>query len=319
MPLSARTLRVRTGREVEILREQLRRVGKIEYAGEIRSVTGPDFGYRNRVQLHLRNQQIGYLAAGSHDLVPIADCPIASPKLNEVIGQLRDRMREPKFPHFVHSMELFTNESEVQLNVLETDRPVAQWFYKSFNSVVGLDYPTDFGTFRVSPKSFFQVNRFLLNELVRAAVPDEGGKRALDLYAGVGLFAIPLAQRFEQVTSVESGSAATRDLEFNATRAGIALEGVNARVEDYLMNIKSRPDFVLADPPRAGTGENGGEPSKSSGSSAHHHCLVRPCNVSPRLGRAQGLSNYSDDNGGPVPQDLSFGNSRRTPALERVA
>jgi len=241
--------------KVEILREQLRRVGKIDYTGEIRSVTGPDYGYRNRVQLHLRNQQIGYLAAGSHDLVPISECPIASPKLNEVIGQLRDRMREPKFPHFVHSMEIFTNESDVQLNVLETDRPVAQWFYKSFNSVVGLDYATDFGVFRVSPKSFFQVNRFLLNDLVRAAVPEEGGNLALDLYAGVGLFAIPLAGKFEEVISVESGSGATRDLEFNATRAGIGLEGVNARVEDFLMNFKGRPDFVLADPPRAGLGK----------------------------------------------------------------
>ena len=241
--------------KVEILREQLRRVGKIEYPGEIRSVTGPDLGYRNRVQVHLRNQQIGYLAPGSHDLVPISECPIASPKLNEAILQIRDRMREPKFPHFVHSMELFTNETDIQMNVLETDRPVAQWFYKSFNSVVGLDYATDYGTFRVSPKSFFQVNRFLLNELVRAAVPEEGGRTALDLYAGVGLFAIPMAGRFEQVTSVESGSTATRDLEFNANRAGIALEGVNARVEDFLMNHKSRPDFVLADPPRAGLGK----------------------------------------------------------------
>ena len=83
-------------------------------------------------------------------------------------------------------MELFTNESEVQLNVLETDRPVAQWFYKSFNSVVGLDYPTDFGTFRVSPKSFFQVNRFLLNELVRAAVPEEGGTQRAGFVRGGG-------------------------------------------------------------------------------------------------------------------------------------
>jgi 23S rRNA (uracil1939-C5)-methyltransferase len=57
------------------------------------------------------------------------------------------------------------------------------------------------------------------------------------------------------VTSVESGSTATRDLEFNAKRGGVALEGVNARVEDYLMNVKARPDFVLADPPRAGLGK----------------------------------------------------------------
>jgi 23S rRNA (uracil1939-C5)-methyltransferase len=241
--------------KAEILREQLRRVGKIDYTGEIRSVAGPELGYRNRIQLHLHNQQIGYLAAASHDLVSVSSCPIASPRLNEVIAQLRERMREPKFPHFVHSLELFTNESEIQLNILETDRPVAQWFYKSFDSIVGLDYPTDFGIFRVSPKSFFQVNRFLLNDLVRAAVGNEGGGSALDLYAGAGLFAIPLARKFKHVTSVESGSTATRDLEFNAARAGTTLEAINARVEDYLANITSAPDFVLADPPRAGLGK----------------------------------------------------------------
>lgn len=238
-----------------ILREQLRRVGKIEYAGEIRTICGPEFGYRNRVQLHLRHQQIGYLAAASHELVAVEECPIASPRLNHAITALRQRMREPKFPHFVQSLELFTNESDIQLNVLETERPVAQWFYKSFDSIAGLEYPTDFGTFRVSPKSFFQVNRFLLNDLVRAALPEKGGKTALDLYSGVGLFAIPLAGRFERVTSVESGSAATRDLEFNAARAGVKLEAVNARVEDYLAKLASRPDFVLADPPRAGLGK----------------------------------------------------------------
>ena len=39
--------------KVEILREQLRRVGKIEYAGEIEAISGPAYGYRNRVQVHL--------------------------------------------------------------------------------------------------------------------------------------------------------------------------------------------------------------------------------------------------------------------------
>ena len=40
-------------RKVEILREQLRRVGKIDYQGEIETVTGPAFGYRNRAQFHI--------------------------------------------------------------------------------------------------------------------------------------------------------------------------------------------------------------------------------------------------------------------------
>jgi len=241
--------------KVEILREQLRRVGKIEYAGEIPIIAGPELGYRNRIQLHLKDRRFGFRAAGSHELVPISACPIASPRLNQAIADLEQRLTEPKFPHFIQSLELFTNETDLQVNVLETERPVAQWFYKSCGSVVGLDYPTPFGTFRVSPRSFFQVNRFLLEDLVRLAVPEEGGATALDLYAGVGLFALPLAAKFKKVTAVESGTTASRDMQFTEERAGVRVEGVNARVEDYLERIKSAPDFVLADPPRAGLGK----------------------------------------------------------------
>jgi 23S rRNA (uracil1939-C5)-methyltransferase len=241
--------------KVEILREQLRRVGKIEYAADIPLIAGPELGYRNRVQLHLKDRRLGYLAAGSHQLVPVSNCPIASPRINQAIQDLERRLTEPKFPHFIHSLELFTNETDIQLNVLETERPVAQWFYKSCGSVVGLDYATAFGTFRISPRSFFQVNRFLLEDLVRLALPEEGGASALDLYAGAGLFALPLAAKFKKVTAVESGTTAARDMQFTAERAEVHIEGVNARVEDYLERANSAPDFVLADPPRAGLGK----------------------------------------------------------------
>jgi len=173
--------------KVEILREQLRRVGKIDYQGQIQTISGPEYAYRNRVQLQLRNGKLGYLVPRSHDLIPISACPIASPRINVLITQLLERMKQPKFPHFVKSFEVFTNETDIQLNVLETERPVAQWFFKSFDSLVGLDYPTGAGIFRVSPKSFFQVNRFLIDEMVQAAVPDDGGSAALDLYAGVAV------------------------------------------------------------------------------------------------------------------------------------
>src|SRR5580700_8432193 len=42
-------------RKVEILREQLRRVGKIKWDGEIATISGPAFGYRNRAQFHIAN------------------------------------------------------------------------------------------------------------------------------------------------------------------------------------------------------------------------------------------------------------------------
>jgi 23S rRNA (uracil1939-C5)-methyltransferase len=243
-------------RKVDILREQLRRVGKIDYQGEIEAVGSPPLGYRNRAQFHVQDGRIGYLAARSHDLVALpGDCPISSPRLNQALGAMRERLNDPRWPRFVHSIELFTNEKDVQVNVVEADRPVARSFYEWCESTVALDYPTQFGTFRVSPRSFFQVNRFLVDELVEKALGTAEGESALDLYAGVGLFALPLAKRFRKVTAVESGSGAARDLEVNAERAGVRIATELSRVEDYLAKLEKTPDFVLADPPRAGLGK----------------------------------------------------------------
>ncbi len=244
-------------RKVEILREQLRRVGKIDYQGEIETVSGPAYGYRNRVQLHIANGRIGYLAARSHELVPVTEeCPVSSPRLNQALAMIRDRIHDPRFPKFVHSIELFTNESDVQINALEADRPVARSFYEWCESTVALEYATSLGTFRVSPRSFFQVNRFLIEALVEKALGEAAGAAALDLYAGVGLFALPMARKFESVTAVESASSAARDLEVNAERAGLKVQTELSRTEDYLAKLEKAPDFVLADPPRSGLGKS---------------------------------------------------------------
>lgn len=243
-------------RKVEILREQLRRVGKIEYEGEIATVTGESLGYRNRIQLHVENGQIGYIAARSHDLVPLTgDCPIASPRLNQALAMVRERIHDPRWPKFAKSIELFSNEREVQINVLDTEKPVAKRFFEWMESVAAIEYSTTFGNFRVSPRSFFQVNRFLIEPLVETAMGDATGATALDLYAGGGLFAIPLARRFGEVTAVEAGSAAVRDLEFNAERAGVKVRIEQQRVEDFVERLETAPEVVLADPPRAGLGK----------------------------------------------------------------
>lgn len=243
-------------RKVDILREQLRRVGKIAWEGEIATVSGPPLGYRNRAQFHLAKGKIGYLAPGSHDLIPVdGECPISSPRLNQALAEMRSRMSDRRFPSFVHSIELFTDETNVQVNILETDRPVAKSFYEWCQSTVALEYATPFGKFRVSPRSFFQVNRFLIEQLVEAAIGDATGQTALDLYAGVGLFALPLARKFAKVAAVEAGVTAARDLEVNAQNAGLVIQQLQGRVEDHLARMTAPPDFVIADPPRAGLGK----------------------------------------------------------------
>src|SRR5262249_23581558 len=62
-----------------------------------------------------------------------------------------------------------------------------------------LAYQVGEKSFRVSAGSFFQVNRYLTRDLIQTVAGDFHGRIALDLYAGVGLFAAHLAKRFDQV------------------------------------------------------------------------------------------------------------------------
>lgn len=242
-----------------ILEEGLRRIGNIEPPAEIGILSGEPWEYRNRAQLHIEGGRLGYREARSRRLCAIERCPISSPRLNQVIGALNRMLRDSRWPRFVRTIEVFTDEAQVQLNVTDTAQPVARrffdWCAEQIEGFVpgALDYQ---GRFRVSGNSFFQVNRFLLDALVAAAVPKQGGETALDLYAGVGLFALALGNLFRAVTAVESGAAAARDLAFNAERAGRPnVRPWQGTTEAYLSTLENAPDFVLADPPRAGLGK----------------------------------------------------------------
>jgi 23S rRNA (uracil1939-C5)-methyltransferase len=244
----------------EILAETLRRVGKIEFDPErIEVVAADPFGYRNRVQLHFENGRVGYREAKSRKLIAIEQCPISSPKINEAIGRLVRMVRDRRWPNFVESLELFTDERSVQWNVLETARPVAKHFFEWLleevpGTVLGpLEYAVNHDDFVVSGQSFFQVNRFLLPQLAEVAVGSAKGSLAWDLYAGVGLFSLPLGRRFERVKAVEGGKSAASDLKANARRSRLGVEAIQAQTEAFLSEAGGeKPDFILADPPRSG-------------------------------------------------------------------
>jgi 23S rRNA (uracil1939-C5)-methyltransferase len=244
-----------------ILADQLRRIGKFAPPEEIDVIAGEPWNYRNRAQFHVYGTKIGYLEANSHRLCDVASCPISSPRINETLAALRGMLYDRRWPRFIRSLMVFTNERQVQMKVLETGQPVSRRFFDWCGETISgwepgnIDYPAAGFSYRVSRHSFFQVNRFLVDRLVATALEGAEGGRALDLYAGVGLFALPLAGRFRSVTAVDSGFAAVRDLEFSAERAGVAVKTVHDAAEPYLEAVAEAPDFVLADPPRAGLGK----------------------------------------------------------------
>jgi 23S rRNA (uracil1939-C5)-methyltransferase len=245
--------------KTEILAETLQRVGKISVDPASIEVAAADpWGYRNRAQLHFENGRVGYREAQSRKLVPIDRCPISSPKINEAIAKLARMAKDRRWPNFLRSLEIFTDERSVQWNVVETDRPIAKHFFEWLaeevpGTVLGpLEYAVNQDDFLVSGQSFFQVNRFLISQMAEYAVGAVKGGLAWDLYAGVGLFSLPLARRFERVKAVEGGRSAAADLERNARRARVTVDAVQMQTEAFLMEAKEAPDFVLADPPRAG-------------------------------------------------------------------
>jgi 23S rRNA (uracil1939-C5)-methyltransferase len=105
----------------------------------------------------------------------------------------------------------------------------------------------------VSAGAFFQVNRFLIDELIAIVTNGAAGKLALDLYAGVGLFAAVLARSLAQVIAVESSQTSLADLRHNAPPE---VKAVLATTEQYLGQASGlRPDLIVVDPPRGGLGE----------------------------------------------------------------
>jgi len=153
---------------------------------------------------------------------------------------------------FTGSVEFFTNEADVQVNIVDRAPRYALSMFQS----LGVTSPIEYAGFRVSRNSFFQVNRYLIDDLVRCSIGDRGGDWAVDLYAGVGLFSVQLAERFKKITAVESGRSAFQDLQFNIDRRALPVGAENKSAEEYLARLEQPPELILADPPRTGLGKD---------------------------------------------------------------
>lgn len=270
-----------------ILRETLLRNGKLEWNGDIIAHSAEPWYYRNRTRLKVRGGSdfaLGYHRFASHDLLPVKECPISSPTVNRVIQQLWEIGQAGGVPAGLSEIELFVDHADSRL-VLELIhlagakgiREFAGELQNRLANVQGVGifeqspggpsvpaelkdsvgnpsllYQVGEKSFRVSAGSFFQTNRFLVNQLVKAVVGDFFGNIALDLYSGVGLFANHLAKRFTQVFAVESAPASAEDLKKNALKNVVP---VQTEVEQFLPRcLNMHPDVVVVDPPRAGLG-----------------------------------------------------------------
>lgn len=272
--------------KAEILRETLGRIGRIQWTGAIETHTSPPFGYRNRAQWKLRpnlagapgSAGIGYFEMGSTTLCAVTECTILSLRLADTFSRLRQIVSQGKILSSIDEIEAFadSNDEKILLNLSAeklTDSPetIASALREAIPNVESiliqdrhadkfhlagpgyLGYTVGGVSYRVGHLSFFQVNRFMVEPLIDAAIGTTRGRLALDLFAGVGLFTVALTRQFERVIGVESNPAAARDLEDNLKESGGAsLSSRNVTAEGFLSRWNETPDLVVLDPPRAG-------------------------------------------------------------------
>ena len=266
----------------EILRETLSRLGGVTWDGPIAEHSGEPFAYRNRAQWAFRDalpRAFGYFLPESAHILPIDACPVLSPGLAGLFAKLQNMARGNSLPPGVLEVEAFANSDDAKfaMNIAferfpKPAKDLTAEFREALpqlESLLLLDQSKDrfelagpgylthkVGgySFRVSHLSFFQVNRFLIEDLLKTVLEDAKGNFVLDLYAGVGFFTLPLAKSFARVMSVDANLAATGDLRTNAENAKVEVVAANEHVEDFLKKHAEQPDFVVLDPPRAGLG-----------------------------------------------------------------
>jgi 23S rRNA (uracil1939-C5)-methyltransferase len=276
----------------EILRETLRRIGKIDWKGPITTHSAAPFNYRNRAQWKVRNPdngapaEIGYFRAESTALVPIEICPIVSPRLEATLAAIKTMLAARELPPSLREVEAFADSADERIlltfsfaqmpqasaNFPAAIRAAMPWTASTLFQTVSQSRMELFGqghieqivngfTYRVSHFSFFQVNRHLAEEMSAAVQAAAGqGALALELFSGVGLFSLPLTKSFKRVIAVESNPVAVTDCEANAAdnpdRPG-ELEIREADSLEFLRRFREKPDCIVLDPPRAGLSPEG--------------------------------------------------------------
>lgn len=211
------------------VRTHLTRIGKIVSPVVRPCLPSPQpYGYRNHARLQRSaTGAIGYLAARSHEVVAIDQCPILEPALNAELRHLAV-IEQPA-------------AGEIELRVAMPLR-------------IG-DY-----TYQISPQAFFQANTPVAAQLVTEvlqALALQGHERVLELYCGVGLFTIPMAMVAASVVGIEANAIAIADAQKNAAAASVLarVEFITAPVEQAVNDptlAQGTWDAIVVDPPRVG-------------------------------------------------------------------
>ena len=269
----------------EILLDTLSRISGFSPAQPLAMLPSPKTDhYRLRTQFNVRTiqgkQRIGFFQQGSYRLVEVDDAFLLDPLINQTLKAIRSQIAE--LPHLSELHINSTPTRQVHLLMFGDQGPFPEphsFFQKLKASIPELVGLTGFSNrqkicslgekqlhldieglaLNATEGNFYQVNWDQNRAMVRSVLDFAaltGTETVLDLYCGIGNFALPLAKRARSVVGIESGFSAIEDAKANATLNNI--ENAEFIADDMdkglkaLMNRKMRADVIVLDPPRAG-------------------------------------------------------------------
>ena len=260
----------------DVLADQLMRVGKLP-ASLIESALRPviaapqEWAYNHRLKL-TRGQggKWGFRRQASQAVEAITECRIAHPELLELLAELdlaysRARRMSLLRGSDGRMMLIFEVDDEAAPRLM-TDRPLSVNLILPSNEPINLigDAHSVFRIgqrdFRVTAGAYIRPNITQIDQLAAAVIQElrlTGRERALDLYAGAGIFSAFMAPRAALVTLVESYPPAVSDAEVNLMEYDNVdiIEGQAERVLADMADREAGYDAALVDPPSGGLGK----------------------------------------------------------------
>lgn len=257
----------------QVLEDCLRRIGGIQRP-PVEAVMGMEepWGYRNQLRLRWTGGGAGLVALDGRSLVPVHQhCPIAHPLVLELLEGLELEL-EPGTELSLRA-GLATGDQMIVLHTavkdldsIDVERAVSVAVVDpetgATHAAAGRPFLVEVlggHPFMVPAAAFFQVNTVMAEVLVSqvaARLPAQGA-RLIDLYSGVGTFAVLMAQRFQEIVAVESSAAAVAAAVENGAGLEDRLTLIEAPAAEGLAWALGetggrKDDCILLDPPRGG-------------------------------------------------------------------
>ncbi len=255
--------------KAEILRDQLKRIGKIENPPVQPMIASPaEWNYRNHMQFHLTEDgRVGFVNARGRSVIPISECHLPQAgiqtfwpdlQFETTVGAERISVRVGQDEELMLILE--SESPETPELEIEADISVVHIYDDHGVVIAGQDHLTVSvleKDFHVSAASFFQVNTKMAGKMVQhlfAILPVSSDTTLLDVYCGAGLFSKFFASKCKQVIGVESSESACEDFAINLDEfENVELyEGEAEEILPALTGKFDSPLYMIVDPPRAG-------------------------------------------------------------------